>query len=118
MDAYNHIAEICMRRGEFDKAIFYYNEAIKYNPASTDAYVHLGHFYKGREEYNKAAEYFKKASLIDASNVNIHYHLGESYLFMGEIDESYKQVDEIRKINRDKIADDLENKIEQAIESR
>lgn len=56
------IGDMYYNRGNFTKAIKYYEKAIKLLPNEADVYFNLGDIYAENKVYNIAIVYFKKAS--------------------------------------------------------
>lgn len=65
---YNNLGVIFNEMGEYDKALFYYNEALDYqkkikgeNDLKENLYNNIGLVYQNMDEYEKAIQYFQEA---------------------------------------------------------
>lgn len=63
------------KKGQYDIALRWYNQAITIDPLHADAYVARGAAYANRKEYDKAMKDFNKALLLDSDVDN-----GRQYL--------------------------------------
>ena len=63
------------KKGRFDIALRWYDQAITIDPLHADAYVARGAAYANRKEYDKAMKDFNKALLLDSEVDN-----GRQYL--------------------------------------
>lgn len=55
--------------GDFENAIYYYNQALKYNPNNCIAYRTLGLIEQSKGNYDKAIEYFDTALKVSGQDV-------------------------------------------------
>ena len=81
---YTNIGEVYVVKNEFDKALYYYNEALKVlGSSSSTAYTYndLGKLYKKKKDYDSAGDYFDKAYSIAKDN---NSPLDETQSLMGK----------------------------------
>ncbi|KAA6364932.1 MAG: putative intraflagellar transport protein ift88 [Streblomastix strix] len=102
-------ASVLMRLGQLvaqkdeNKALFYYQEAFRYNPSSLDACGWLGYHFVKAYDFNAAAPYFEQAIRIDP-NAKFFILLGSCYRKMGEKEtalETYSRAHERYPQNTD-----------------
>jgi TolB-like protein/lipopolysaccharide biosynthesis regulator YciM len=72
--------------GFFDKAIYYYNEALKLNNDSAGYFNNLAFLENRRQNYLKAIEYAKHSYTLDSSSINNLKSCGDFYLNLGQKD--------------------------------
>ena len=63
-EAYLNRGVVYNGKGDYDKAISEYTEAIRLNPKYVEAYNNRGYAYMGKKEYDKAIEDFEAALRI------------------------------------------------------
>jgi tetratricopeptide (TPR) repeat protein len=97
---HNNIGNSFVERGEFDKAIHHYNEAVKIRDGYTPAYHNLGNTYYALKKYAPAIENFKLAAQTDPNNFIAYHNLGGIYLELGEISKSKAMYIKTLEINR------------------
>jgi tetratricopeptide (TPR) repeat protein len=85
-------------RGEYDKAISNYTEAIRLYPDYVDAYNRRGLAYICAKDYGKANSDFSKAIELDPKNARIYYNRGISHQANGK--SGMAQADFANAINR------------------
>ncbi len=78
-------AEIFYERGNFDKALKYFERLIKQHgkfletPMKADCYAYLGDIHLFNEDYGKAIEYLNRAISLDSHFAHYFYLLGMVY---------------------------------------
>ena len=82
--------------GDYEKAITYFEKAVRENPLSTDTnlYFFLGFTYAMLQRYQEAMEAYKEAIRLKPNYAEAHYNLGLAYGNLGryqEAVEAYKQ---------------------------
>ncbi|MDD3012709.1 MAG: tetratricopeptide repeat protein [Candidatus Gastranaerophilales bacterium] len=91
---YINLGNIHSAKGEFDKAIDFYNESLEMDPNNPDPWFGLGMCYKNKNENDKAIEYYEKAIKLNPSFYSAHVNLGNIYKVKNEFDkaiENYKK---------------------------
>jgi tetratricopeptide (TPR) repeat protein len=79
-EEYYNLGNTYRTKGDYDRAIEAYKEAIKLDPDDAKAHHVLGVTYHIKEEnahynYDKAIEAYKEAIKLDPDYVNAHYNL-------------------------------------------
>jgi tetratricopeptide (TPR) repeat protein len=64
-DVYNSWGNMFEDKGDYPKAIEYYQKAVKFDPANAMAYTNLGNVAEAKHEYAKAIEEFEQAIRVD-----------------------------------------------------
>ncbi|KAI7871531.1 hypothetical protein BDF14DRAFT_1762076 [Spinellus fusiger] len=75
---------------QYDKAISYYESALRHNPFSIVALSQIASLCRGREQFGKAVEYFKRILAIQDNNGETWAALGHCYLMMDNLQEAYQ----------------------------
>lgn len=70
---------------DFDKARFYYQDAVKYNDKNSAAYSGLGEVFDAQKDNDKAIANYEKALQLDKDLTEIYPSLGVLYFKKGEI---------------------------------
>jgi TolB-like protein len=76
--------------GFFDKAKYYFEEALKLNGDSADYYFHLNQIEALKENYPKTGEYLEHAYAFDTNKTEILYSLGILYEYLDQHETSLK----------------------------
>ncbi|MDY5969729.1 MAG: tetratricopeptide repeat protein [Bacteroidales bacterium] len=76
--AYNKLGAIYWKKGDFDRAVGYHNQAVKINPKDAESYKCLGKVYVDKGDFVKATRNYQKAVL---NNPRDH----ETYLLMAKL---------------------------------
>ncbi len=65
---------------DYDKAIYYLKEALKYDPENNDARYLMGSLYYELQEYDKMSQLFEDALKLDPDDKNYYLFAGLAYL--------------------------------------
>ena len=84
-DVYTRYGSKFLETGNTEKAIAYYDEAVKYNDHNAAAYAGLGEIYDSREQRKAAIENYEKAVAYDDKLTEVFTPLGILYFQTGEI---------------------------------
>ncbi|HHV62892.1 MAG TPA: tetratricopeptide repeat protein [Firmicutes bacterium] len=76
------------QKGDLDKAITYYESALKRNPDNQYVYVDLGIAYQRKKDIDKAIANFKKAVELSPNDAYMRLLLGNAYKEKGMVDEA------------------------------
>jgi len=90
---YYNLGAIYQKLGKDDEALFYYNQAQKYQPHFAPTHVGKGVLFMRKGRYKEAASAFEKAIVSDACNVSAYGNLGFLFLLTGETE---KAIDNLR----------------------
>ncbi|MEJ2360277.1 MAG: type IV pilus biogenesis/stability protein PilW [Gammaproteobacteria bacterium] len=84
-----------MREGQYERAKYKLDKAIKYNPENPHAYHYMAELYRRLKEYDKAGKYYRKAMALDPSDMDIQNNYGVYLCEIGKYDKAYKHFDKI-----------------------
>ncbi|MES2828454.1 MAG: tetratricopeptide repeat protein [Bacteroidota bacterium] len=86
-------------KGEYDKAIASFTEAIRLYPDYASAYNYRGYYYYINKEYVKSIADLNQAIKLDPKYGNAHYNLGVSYYYNEDYTNSIGSFTEAIKIS-------------------
>jgi tetratricopeptide (TPR) repeat protein len=75
-------------KGDFQKALSFYQQAVSNDPGNPDAWYGLGHCYAGLDQPDRALEAYHQASRNNPSDAMIPFHLGRFLKKMGRYQEA------------------------------
>jgi tetratricopeptide (TPR) repeat protein len=67
---------------DYEKSIFYYQEALKMDPEDTELLINLGNAHASKDELGRAVQYYSKAFDVDRENMRACYNLGLAHELM------------------------------------
>ena len=118
-EAYNNIGMAYYSEGEYDRAIEYYQKALKIDlkklgpehPDTAIRYNNIGTGYYSKGEYDRAIEYYQKALKIDLKKLGAEHpkiairynNIGEAYRSEGEYDRAIEYYQKALKIDLKKL---------------
>lgn len=76
------------KQREYEKAIVYYNQAIKLKPDFLQAYTNRGVAYEEKGEYEKAIQDYNKVIQLKPDDVIVYYNRAVAYEKKGELDNA------------------------------
>ncbi|TFB09623.1 tetratricopeptide repeat protein [Candidatus Marinimicrobia bacterium MT.SAG.2] len=88
-------------KGDLDKAIEYYSDAIMLNPQYSKAYNNRGDTHDKKGEIDKAIEDFNKAIELDPEYARAYYNRGVVYDEKGQYGRAIKDYDKAIELNPD-----------------
>src|SRR5207244_3554172 len=68
-----------MRRGDFERAVYDYSEAIGFSPGDSDSYVSRGRAFDAIGDEDQAIENFTHAIALDPNNAAAFHHRGNAW---------------------------------------
>jgi len=98
-DAYLGLGQIANIRGNRDKAVEYFQKAVRTAPHNSIAFEFLGSVYFPRQDYAQAAEYFQRAVDINPFDLNARFYLGTCFLKLGKPREAAEQFHAARQVD-------------------
>lgn len=91
IEAYNNIGVAYSEKGDDDKAIESFNQAIKLKPDAV-LYSNRGASYINKEDYDKAIESFDQAIKLDSDFADAYYNRGIVYAYKEDTENSIKDI--------------------------
>ncbi len=88
---YNYAAQVLMQQGEVEKALEYYQSALKADPNAAIVHFNLGSFYLQRGDIHKAIEHLKKGLQSAPMDAKAHNTLGSIYASRYRMDDALDQ---------------------------
>jgi len=88
-DAFINIGNAYNKKGETDKAIESYLQAIQLAP-NENALTLLGNAYMKKGQLENAIESFQKAIELNPNNTNLHIQLGKAYIENGQTEKAFE----------------------------
>lgn len=79
-----------MNEGQYQRAKYKLDKAIKYNPENPHAYHYMAELYRRLKAYDKAGHYYRKAMSLDPSDMNIQNNYGVYLCEIGKYEQAYK----------------------------
>ena len=74
--SYYNIGYLYEKKGMFDEAVFYYEEALKIKPDFTEAITNLGNIYEKKGDFDMALAQYKKALILNPSFAQGYFNIG------------------------------------------
>jgi len=93
-----HIAYLYLRLQEYDKAIPYFEKAIKYQPSKKGIpplQIQLGNIYLEKKEYGNANRYFTDAIGNDTNSAEAYYGLAIVYSKQGKKEQAFEVLERV-----------------------
>jgi len=98
-EAYNLQGLEYFKKGDYDKAIESYNQAISINPDYADAYLNRGDAYDDKGDYDKAIESYNQVIRIDPNNAMGYVSRGLLYYNKKDYDKVIADYNQIIRID-------------------
>ena len=99
--AHNMFGSFLGMRGETDKAIRQFQEAVRLKPAFTDAHYNLGVALFKKGQTDEAISQYQEAIRLKPDYAGFHYNLGVAFFKNGLTDEAMRQYQEAVRLNPD-----------------
>ena len=87
-DAYDQLGLAYYRKNNYEKAVEYYNIALKYNPKKATTYSNLGAIYFNSKQFEKALQVYKEAIKFNPRYADAYQNMGSTLATLGRIDEA------------------------------
>jgi len=101
--AYNNRGTAYLRRGDYDKAIFDYDQALRINPnffkKAYDLYDNRGSAYLMKGDYERAIADYDQALRIKPNDANSYHNRGTAYLYKGDPEKAIADFNKALEIN-------------------
>lgn len=91
--AFNNRGMAYDNKGQYDRAIEDYNEAIRLNPNSASAFNNRGIVYEKKRQYDRAIEDYKKSIGLDPNDADTFYNRGGAYYRKSDYDNAIADYD-------------------------
>ena len=88
-------------RGEYDKAIEHYTEALNLNPQLVTAYLNRGNAYDSKRDYNRAINNFNKVIEMSPDLAEAYNNRGNTYKNKGDYDRAIDDFSKTIALNPD-----------------
>ncbi len=96
---YNNLGMIYSRvYKEYDTAITYFDQSLKYDDKNAMVYFNLGQAYEGKKEYAMAVDYYSRSLNLDSLAINTRSKLANLYYGMSEFKKAIELNQEIMRI--------------------
>src|SRR5215510_13623432 len=86
-------------RGQYDRAIEDYNQAIRLNPNHANAFSNRGVAYGRKGDYDRAVENYDEAIRLNPKHAAALYGRGNAYRRKGDYDRAIENYDEALRLN-------------------
>ncbi len=106
--AYNNLGLIYANKGQFQKGIEAYENALKINAKSYVAWHQLGKLASSNADFTKAIEAFSQAIELNSKFPEAYQGLGSAYYMNGDMTSALQQVGRLEKIQFMDKAQELE----------
>ncbi len=84
-----------MNEGQFQRAKYKLDKAIKYDPENPHAYHYMAELYRRLKEFDKAGEYYERALSLAPNDMNIQNNYGVYLCERGKYERAYKHFQNI-----------------------
>jgi len=86
--AHNNLGTILTEKGELEKPIFHFNEALRINPGYEKAHFNLGVAFSKKGDFENAALHYKKAIELEPHYTEAFINLGNLFEARGETEQA------------------------------
>jgi len=106
--AWAWLADVLIRRNDFQKAKPLLDKAVSIDPSVRIAHLDLGIFFAQSKQHERAIAAFKEAIRLDGSKPDAHFRLAHVYKEAGKPAESAAELAIVRQLHEQKSADHLQ----------
>ena len=106
--AFYQLGLIYSAKRQPEQALKAFDRALKSSPKSYAAQYQKGLVYVSQKNYQKAAECYERARQFNPQFDDAYLALGGAYYQLGNKAAAFRQVEELRKVNKQKVADGFE----------
>lgn len=99
--SYKLLSDICLKRGNIEKAIFFAQKVIDLNNTDASAYHNLGLLLMLLERYSQALPYLQKALILASDNADYAYSLASVYRDNKMYNQAIEIYKKLSKLNND-----------------
>jgi tetratricopeptide (TPR) repeat protein len=96
---YNNRGTAYDDKGDYDRAIKDFNEAIHLDPNAERAYYGRGYAYKKKGDYDRAIQDFNEAIHLNPNLERAYYDRGNAYIDKDDYDRAIQEFDEAIRLN-------------------
>ncbi|GBF49635.1 putative TPR-repeat-containing protein [Leptospira ryugenii] len=82
--SYGHLGSIFYGREDYDRADYYFREAVRLKPSDAKSYYNLGLIQLKKKNPEEAARYFQKALDTGAQDAEVYRYIAEAFVTMGQ----------------------------------
>ena len=87
-EAHNNLGYVLLQRGEVDKAIVHFQQALQIKPDNEEAHYNFGNALLQKGSVDEAIFHYQKALQIKPDNAKAHINLANALLQKGRVDEA------------------------------
>ena len=99
-EAYNNLANVQKKIGNFDEALLNYKNAIKTKEDNLEAYYNLANLYKSLKNYVEAKKNYKKVIEINPNFSDAYNNIGTIYSILGKFNDAKEFYIKSMNVNR------------------
>ena len=96
---YNNRGTAYDDKGDYDRAIQDFNEAVRLDPNAESAYYGRGYAYKKKGDYDRAIQDFNEAIHLNPNFERAYYDRGNAYIDKGDFDRAIQEFNEAIRLN-------------------
>lgn len=96
---YAQLASLYIHKQQFDKALFWSNKSIKFNPNYYEGYVAYANILFLNNKYAESEKFYRKATLLSPENVKVLNNYGVCLAAQGKLDDALLIFEKSQKID-------------------
>jgi Flp pilus assembly protein TadD len=97
--AHEELGGMYFLKGDHEKEIFHFKEAVRQNRENVDARAYLAQSYEDEGRYDLAISEFEQLLAIKPDDEEARYNLGIDYLVIGRTDKALEQYEALKNIH-------------------